>query len=85
MPRRRKIAVSIDAELVRRADDAGRHANTSRSAVFERALVAYFAGDEAARRSRRYVEGYARRPERASEIAAALALAKVALASEPWR
>lgn len=85
MERRRKIALSVDADLVRRADAEGRRIETSRSAVFERALIAYFAAEDRLHRSRRYVEAYAWHPEREPEVAEALALAKVALALEPWR
>lgn len=85
MKRRRKIALSVDADLVRRADTEGRRIETSRSAVFERALIAYFATGDRLERSRRYVEGYALHPEREREVAEALSLAKVALASVPWR
>lgn len=84
MSRRLKVAVSVPKELVERADEASRSSKTSRSAVFERALAAYFAGEETAERSRRYVGGYRKAPERAPEIAEALALAKVALTAERW-
>ncbi len=81
---RRKIAISVSAELLAAADALARETGESRSAVYERALRGYLAAREGKERSRRYVEGYRRTPETPREIAAALRAALPALTAEPW-
>jgi len=80
---RRKIAISVSADLLAAADGLARETGESRSAVYERALRGYLAARERAERSRRYVAGYRRTPETAREITASLRTALPALI-EPW-
>ena len=81
---RRKIAISVSADVLAAADHLVRETGDSRSAVYERALRAYLAVLARAEASRRYVGGYRRRPETPGEIAAALGAALPGLAAEPW-
>jgi metal-responsive CopG/Arc/MetJ family transcriptional regulator len=81
---RRKIAISVSAELLVAADGLARQTGESRSAIYERALRDYLVALERSERSRRYVEGYRRTPETAREIAATLRAALPALTAEPW-
>lgn len=81
---KRKIAVSISADLLRAVERLRRETGESRSAVCERALRAYLAGRDARAASQRYMDGYSRRPERTAEVREALTTATVALGLEPW-
>lgn len=84
MTKRRKVAVSISAEALAAAERLRKHTGESRSAVFERALQGLAAEARRAERSRRYVDGYRRRPEGRHEVTAALRAAMTAWATEPW-
>lgn len=84
MPRHRKIAISVSPEVLAAAERVRKQTGESRSAVFERALVGLVVAQQRAERSRQYVEGYRRAPERPTEVAAALAAALATLAGEPW-
>jgi metal-responsive CopG/Arc/MetJ family transcriptional regulator len=81
---RRKIAISVSAELLAAADALARETGESRSAVYERALRGYLVALQGRERSLRYVEGYRRIPETAREIAATLRAGLPALTAEPW-
>lgn len=84
MTKRRKVAISISAEALAAAERLRKHTGESRSAVFERALHGLAAEARRAERSRRYVDGYRRRPEGRHEVTAALRAAMTALATERW-
>jgi metal-responsive CopG/Arc/MetJ family transcriptional regulator len=84
MTKRRKVAVSISAEALAAAERLRKRTGESRSAVFERAVQGLAAEARHAERSRRYVNGYRRRPEGRNEVTAALRAAMTALATEPW-
>lgn len=84
MTKRRKVAVSISAEALAAAERLSQQTGQSRSAVFERALQALLTAERQAERTRRYLNGYRRRPEGRREAAAALGLAMTTLAAEPW-
>ncbi len=81
---RRKIAISVSADILAAADRLVKEAGESRSAVYERALRMYLAQRQRAEESRRYVCGYREHPETVSEIAAALGAALPGLTAEPW-
>ena len=84
MTKRPKVAISISAEALAAAERRRTRTGERRSAVFERALLHVVADARRARRSRRYVKGYRRRPERRTQAATALGTALTALAAEPW-
>lgn len=84
MAKREKIAISIDNDVLRAAERLRRETGESRSAVFERALVAYLEGRRRVAEVGRYLDGYRRAPESKAEISGALAAALAALAAEPW-
>lgn len=84
MRKRGKVAVTVSAEVLAEAERERKRTGESRSAVFERALTMYFADRRAVEASRRYVDGYRRAPESASEVRVATAAALAALTAEPW-
>lgn len=84
MRNRQKVAVSVRAELLEWVERMRKRSGDSRSAVFERALTAYFAEAARSAQAASYVAAYRRRPERLAEQRAALAMAVEALATEPW-
>jgi len=79
-----KIAVSLDAELLRRVERVRGRTGESRSALVSRALRQLTHEDEDARRVAEYVETYRATPETAAEVVAARDSAKRALAALPW-
>jgi hypothetical protein len=81
---RRKVAVTVSPDVLAAAERLRQRTGESRSAVFERALYGLVAAERRSERSRRYVDGYRRRPERRKEVSAALVAAMAALAAEPW-
>ncbi len=84
MTKRRKVAVIISADTLAAAERIRARTGESRSAVFERALHGLMAEAQRAERSRRYVNGYRRRPEGGAEVAVALRVTLLGLAAEPW-
>lgn len=84
MKKQRKVAVSISPEALAAAERLRQRTGESRSAVFERALQGLMAIERRAERSRRYVDGYRRRPESRTDVAVALATAMTALAMDRW-
>ena len=84
MPRQRKIAISISPDALAAAERVRKRTGESRSAVFERAVTGLVAAEQRAERARRYVDGYRRKPEGTSAVAAALATALVTLGAERW-
>ena len=81
---RRKVAISVSADVLAAADRLSRETGESRSAVYERAIRAYLASREHAEQSRRYVDGYRRSPESARELSTVLAASLPSFAAEPW-
>lgn len=79
-----KIAVSLDAELLRRVERVREQTGESRSALVSRALRQLTREDEHARRVLEYVQVYRDKPETAADVAAARASAEHALAALPW-
>ena len=59
-----------------------KRSGSTRSAVFERAVVAYLAAEDRSATAQRYLDAYRRSPEGRTEQRAALALAMEALAGE---
>jgi metal-responsive CopG/Arc/MetJ family transcriptional regulator len=79
-----KIAVTVDPDVLARAERLRRATGESRSALVTRALAELLQPDAHRRRVARYVLAYRERPESAAEVEAARALAAVSLAALPW-
>lgn len=79
-----KLAISLDRELLRRAEELRRSTGESRSALVARALRQLLRAEALERLTRDYVAAYQRMPETAVEVRAARALAKKSLARVEW-
>lgn len=79
-----KIGISVDREVLRRAERLRKTTGESRSALFSRALLQLVAEAERAERVKEYVEAYRREPEQVDDAEVAHALAARSLASIPW-
>ena len=84
MPKAAKIAITIDEDLLERAEVLRERTGESRSAVFARALRALVQIEEHRRKVRRYVEAYREVPETADEVAFARESSRRALTDVPW-
>lgn len=84
MARTAKIAISLDAELLRSIERMRGQTGESRSAVVSRALRTLTREEEHARLVREYVKAYRDTPETPAEVAGARASAKRSLAALPW-
>lgn len=84
MVTRAKIAISLDAAVLARAEKLRRATGESRSALINRALRALV--DQEARdvRVANYVDAYRQKPETKAEIAVAEMLASGSLAGVAW-
>ncbi|GMV16153.1 MAG: ribbon-helix-helix protein, CopG family [Polyangiaceae bacterium] len=79
-----KLAISLDRELLRRAEQLRRATGESRSALVARALRQLLRAQEVEQLARDYVAAYRRVPETPLEVRAARALAKKSLARVEW-
>lgn len=84
MPKSEKIAVSLDPELLDRAERVRRRTGESRSALVCRALRLLTGEEEKAQRIADYVRAYREHPEAAEEVVSIGAVAKRSLAVLPW-
>jgi Arc/MetJ-type ribon-helix-helix transcriptional regulator len=84
MPTTEKIAVSLDADLLRRVERLRGRSGESRSALVSRALRLLTHEEEEALRVREYVQAYRDHPETPQEVVATRAAAKRSLATIPW-
>jgi metal-responsive CopG/Arc/MetJ family transcriptional regulator len=84
MARAAKIAVTIDRDLLARAEAVRERTGESRSAVFARALRELVRLEEHQRKVRRYVEANREQPETPDEMALARHTARRALRQVPW-
>lgn len=84
MRKRAKVAITIAAPVLAAAERERKRTGESRSAVFERALLEYFAERTRVEAVRRYSNGYQHAPERAQEIRVSTAMALSSLGSERW-
>jgi metal-responsive CopG/Arc/MetJ family transcriptional regulator len=85
MPRRaEKIAVSMDADLLARAEQLRETTGESRSALVSRALRRLLHAEAHAASVREYVDAYRRVPETSIDERRAHRLASRSLASLPW-
>ena len=64
MARAKKIAITVEATLLARAERLRKNTNESRSAVFARALRVLLNEEERQRKIAEYIEGYRRRERR---------------------
>jgi len=79
-----KIAVSVDRELLRKAERLRGSTGETRSALVSRALRRLVIEQEHAERIEQYVEAYRRKPERPDEAELARALARRSLDGIAW-
>jgi metal-responsive CopG/Arc/MetJ family transcriptional regulator len=79
-----KIAISLDAELLRRVEKVRSRTGESRSAVVGRALRLLTEEGRRAELIEQYRRCYRDFPESADEISSARRLAKRSVASLPW-
>jgi metal-responsive CopG/Arc/MetJ family transcriptional regulator len=84
MARARKIAITVDSELLARAETLRRKTDESRSALFARALRAVLKEEDRKRRIADYIEGYRRVPETEEDVAWLDAAAVEALRDLSW-
>jgi metal-responsive CopG/Arc/MetJ family transcriptional regulator len=79
-----KIAVSLDADLLRRVERLRGRSGETRSALVSRALRLLTREEEETQRARDYVRAYREHPETPQEVASIRAVAKRSLAAIPW-
>jgi hypothetical protein len=82
--RRAKIAVSIDARVLKRAERLRARTGETRSALVSRALAILTGHDDDMRKRAEYVEAYRRMPETSVDVEAARELAKRVVTQLPW-
>jgi metal-responsive CopG/Arc/MetJ family transcriptional regulator len=79
-----KIAVSLDADLLKRVERLRGKSGESRSALVSRALRLLAHEEELAQRVQGYVRAYRDHPETSGEVAAVRELAKRTLTAVAW-
>lgn len=79
-----KLAISLDRDLLRRAERLRETTGESRSALIARALKQFLRAEELERQAREYSEAYQRSPETAADARAARVLARRSLAQVDW-
>ena len=79
-----KIAVSLDAELLRRVEHIRGKSGESRSALVARALRLLTQEAEREQRARDYVRAYREHPETPAEVTATRRATKRSLSAIPW-
>lgn len=79
-----KLAISLDRDLLRRAERLRAVTGESRSAFVARALRQLVRAEELERQVREYSEAYRSVPETASDAHAARALARRSVARVDW-
>lgn len=84
MAKTAKIAISLDATLLRRVEKVRSRTGESRSALVSRALRMLAEDSEHERRVEEYVEAYRAKPEGEAEVTMARALALRSLSALPW-
>lgn len=84
MPSRAKVAITLDAELLRRAERLRRTTGESRSALLNRALRELLRADSHRDRVEEYVRAYQAQPESTDEVRTTRALATRTLGHVAW-
>ena len=79
-----KIAISLDRELLAKAERVRKNTGESRSALVGRALRALLRTEARAAKVAEYVEAYRRLPESESEIKRARAVARRSVSGLDW-
>lgn len=79
-----KVAISLDTELLARAERLRKQTGESRSALVARALRGLLHAEERERQIAQYVDGYRRVPETIRDAAVMRKLARRAVAIVPW-
>lgn len=84
MAHARKIAITVDGELLKDAERMARSTCESRSALLARALRQFLRTEEHRRKIERYLQAYREHPETPQEVATMDKLANEALSAVPW-
>ena len=84
MAKSEKVAITLDEELLRAAEDLRRRTRESRSGLISRALRRLLAEENRRQAVERYVEALREQPESPEDVEHADRLAKAALAAVPW-
>jgi metal-responsive CopG/Arc/MetJ family transcriptional regulator len=84
MARREKVAITLEADLLQRAEKLRRTTGESRSALLNRALQELLRAEDHRRRVEEYVRAYREHPESADEIQSARAAAARTLRHVAW-
>lgn len=84
MGRSTRVAISLPEELLAAAERARKEVGESRSEFFRTALEQRLEEAGTERATTAYVNAYVEQPESPDDAAAALQLAVVAAATEPW-
>jgi predicted transcriptional regulator len=79
-----KIAVSLDPELLRRAESLRQSTGETRSALVARALVRLVEQHDEEARVAEYVDAYRRKPEGPAEVNLARDVARRSLTTLAW-
>jgi len=79
-----KVAISLDAELLLRAEHLRKSTGESRSALVSRALRRFLQAEDRAQKVRDYVQAYQRTPESIDEARAIGAISHASLKTLPW-
>lgn len=79
-----KVAISLDRELLGRAERLRATTGETRSALVARALLQLVQQESSARRIEEYVDAYKRIPETPADVRAARALARRSISKLAW-
>jgi metal-responsive CopG/Arc/MetJ family transcriptional regulator len=79
-----KVAVTVDREVLARAERMRESSGESRSALVNRALAALLAAEEHKEKVARYIQAYNERPESEEEIDQARSTAATSLVRLKW-
>jgi len=84
MPKTKKIAISLPADVFRKVEKARKKTGESRSAFIKRKIEYVFSKEEHDALVKQYIEGYQKFPETEDDVNIVKASAMKILAEEPW-
>jgi metal-responsive CopG/Arc/MetJ family transcriptional regulator len=79
-----KVAVTVDRDVLARAERMRENTGESRSALVNRALAALLATGEHQERVARYIQAYREQPESEEEVEQARSMASTSMSRLPW-